>query len=265
MNARAIAAHGSMFDTYAGTYPNVVNRAVELSGEKFEFFINLRISMMWARLEHYCPDFNAGSILDFGCGIGATEKYIRDYFPESLVYGYDTSTESIRQAQRLAVPRAEFMAGDGGPLPYPDGFFKLIYVNGTIHHIDPLERPRALAELKRVLAPGGAMFIFENNPLNPLMARAMRLNPFDEGVSAISVNEMEKLGYAAGFAVVNRWFYFFFPHFLRRLRRLEKKLEKLPLGAQYCVCFADQVDYAVLRRGFSQEIHTRRFHWDHHQ
>jgi SAM-dependent methyltransferase len=238
VNTRAIAAQGSIFDTHAGTYRNVVTRAVALSGEKFEFFINLRVGMMRARLEQYCPDFNAGSILDFGCGIGATEIYIRDYFPESRVYGYDTSPESIRRARRLAVPGVEFMAGDGGPLPYPDGFFKLIYMNGTIHHIDPVERPRVLAELKRVLSPGGFMFIFENNPLNPLMVRAMRLNPFDEGVSAIREHEMEKLGYEAGFAVADRWFYFFFPRYLRRLRRLEKKLEKLPLGAQYGVWFA---------------------------
>lgn len=239
MSTHAIIKAGkSTFDPYAGTYRNVIDRAVELSGERFEFFVNLRVSMMWDRLERYCPDFKAGTILDFGCGIGATEVYIREHFPESQVYGYDTSPESIRQARRLDVPGVMFTAGNGGPLPYPNGFFKLIYMNGTMHHIDPDDRSRILAELRRILAPEGFMFIFENNPLNPLMMRSMRLNPFDEGVSAIREKEMEQLGYAAGFAVVQRWFYFFFPHILRRLRSVEKKFEKLPLGAQYCVWFA---------------------------
>jgi SAM-dependent methyltransferase len=238
VSVRSIAARASVFDTYAGRYPNVINRAVELSGEKFEFFINLRVSMMWVRLERFCPDFKASSILDFGCGIGVTEFCIRGHFPNSQVYGYDTSPESIRQARRLALPEVRFTAGDGGPLPYPDRFFKLIYMNGTMHHIDPVERPRVLAELRRILAPGGFMFIFENNPLNPLMMRSMRLNPLDEGVSAVREKDMEKLGYAAGFFVADRWFYFFFPHFLRCMRCVDEKLEKLPLGAQYCIWFA---------------------------
>ena len=228
----------SAFDPYAGTYRDVIDRAVKLSGERFEFFVNLRVRMMWARLGRYCPDFKAGNILDFGCGIGVTEFYIREHFPKSQVYGYDTSTESIREARRLHVPGVEFTAGDGGPLPYPNGFFKLIYMNGTMHHVDPADRPRVLAELRRVLAPEGFMFIFENNPLNPLMMRSMRLNPFDAGVNAIRVKDMEQLGYTAGFAVAEHWFYFFFPHILRRLRSVERKLEKLPFGAQYCVWFA---------------------------
>jgi SAM-dependent methyltransferase len=231
-------ARESIFDTYACSYRNVIDRAVKLSGEKFEFFIKFRVSMMRARLERYCPEFKAGIILDFGCGIGITEFYLCSYFPESQVYGYDTSQESIRQARRLNVPGVEFTTGDGGPLPYPDGFFNLIYMNGTLHHIDPAERTRVLGELKRILAPGGFVFIFENNPLNPLMMRSMHLNPFDEGVSAIKEIDMEQMGHAAGFAVVDRWFYFFFPHLLRRLRSVERKLEKLPLGAQYCVWLA---------------------------
>jgi ubiquinone/menaquinone biosynthesis C-methylase UbiE len=233
-----IQGRESVFDAYAGTYRDVIDRAVKLSGEQFEFFINLRVSMMSARVGRYCPDFKAGTILDFGCGIGVTEFYICAHFPKSQVYGYDMSPECIRQACRLNIPGADFTAGDGGPLPYPDGFFKLIYMNGTMHHINPVDRPRVLAELRRVLAPYGFMFIFENNPLNPLMMRSMRLNPFDEGVSAIKVKEMEQLGYAAGFDVADRWFYFFFPNFLCWLRSVEKKLEKLPLGAQYCVWFA---------------------------
>jgi ubiquinone/menaquinone biosynthesis C-methylase UbiE len=239
VNAQAIIqGRKSVFDPYAGSYRDVIDRAVKLSGERFEFFVNLRVSMMWTRLARYCPDFKAETILDFGCGIGATEVYIRSHFPESLICGYDTSAESIRQAKRLGVPGVEFTIGDGGPLPYPNGFFKVIYMNGTMHHIEPGDRPRVLAELKRVLAPGGFMFIFENNPLNPLMMRSMRLNPFDEGVSAIKEKDMERLGRSAGFAVADRWFYFFFPRILSQLRFVEKNLERLPLGAQYCVWFA---------------------------
>jgi len=228
----------SVFDNYAGTYRDVINRAVELSGEKFEYFINLRVRMMRERLEQYCGSFRPGRILDFGCGIGATEVCIREHFPESRVFGYDTSHECIDQARKLDIPEVVFTAGDSGPLPYPDRYFKLIYMNGTMHHINPGERLRILSELKRTLARGGYMFIYENNPLNPLMMRSMRLNPFDDGVSAIKEIDMEKLGYTAGFDVVDRWFYFFFPHVLRRLRRVEKKLEKVPFGAQYCVWFA---------------------------
>ena len=235
MEGQTITSSSSVFDSYATSYRRVINKSVAASGHEYEFFADLRVRMMRDRLERYCPECRTDTILDFGCGIGATEVFIRKHFPESSIHGYDTSSECIAEAKKLNMPGVVFTAGDNSGPPYKWGTFNVIYMNGTMHHIDPMERPHVLATLRRLLAPGGFIFIFENNPDNPLMMRAMRINPFDDGISAIRSREMEDEGRLAGFSVVEKWYYFFFPRNLGFLRPMESSLSWLPIGAQYCV------------------------------
>ena len=100
-----IQGRESVFDAYAGTYRDVIDRAVKLSGEQFEFFINLRVSMMSARVGRYCPDFKAGTILDFGCGIGVTEFYICAHFPKKASLRAQIDTRgSLSMLRALMAP-----------------------------------------------------------------------------------------------------------------------------------------------------------------
>lgn len=230
----------AVFDAYAGNYRETINRSIRWGGEEYEYFIDLRVRMMRDRLSRYCPytQLWPRTILDFGCGTGVTESFMGMYFPDASLFGIDISEESIQFARLSNTAGTTYTTGDGESLPYRDRKFDVIYMNGTMHHIPAEKRFDILCELKRVLAPGGYMFLYENNPWNPLMTRAMRVNPFDAGIKPIMPKELRELSLCAGFNVVETWYYFFFPRFLKALRPWEAKLERLPFGAQYCLWLA---------------------------
>ena len=120
-------------------------------------------------------------------------------------------------------------------MPLAEGSIDLVYSNGVFHHILPENRVVALRELYRVVRPSGHIFIFENNPLNPLMMRAMAKSPLDANAHALKARELARLISDSGFFLLKTGYYFLFPHFLRFLRWIEPLVERLPLGAQYFV------------------------------
>jgi len=224
------------FDPYAGQYRDIINASVKASGESFEHFIALRVGLLCRRVQRRPPPGGVSAVLDFGCGTGSTELFLQRAFPQARLVGVDPSAESIRLA-RVAAPDAEFIATVATHLPLADQSFDLVYSNGTFHHIPPDQRAAHLAELFRVLRPGGYLFIYENNPYNPLTLRAMKVNPFDADACPIKLHELARLGAAAGFAALEGWYYFFFPRSLRLLRPVEPWLRWLPLGGQYGTWF----------------------------
>lgn len=220
------------FDRYANDYRDIINRVSRLSGETYESIIALRMAVLRAELGDRAHPV---SILDFGCGTGVTELYLRENFPGSSITGIDASAESIRLAAQQGLEKTTFIHSEAAQLPCPDRSFDLIYTNGTMHHIPARERGAFLTELERVLKPGGNLCIFENNPRNPLTVRSMGQNPFDAGLKAVAADELLRLAGTAGLEPVAVRYYFFFPRLLGFLRRLEPFLKRVPLGAQYLI------------------------------
>jgi len=87
-------------------------------------------------------------------------------------------------------------------------------------------------EMGRGTKPDGLVAVFEHNPLNPLTRRVVRTCAFDEGVVMIGANELARLFRAARLRVTDREYLLFFPW---RADALERRLTRLPLGAQYVV------------------------------
>jgi ubiquinone/menaquinone biosynthesis C-methylase UbiE len=70
----------------------------------------------------------------------------------AIAEGVDFSSAMLGIA-RIAQPRIEFSQGDAEALPYADGSFDAVVANFGVHHVP--QPTAALAEMHRVLAPGG--------------------------------------------------------------------------------------------------------------
>jgi SAM-dependent methyltransferase len=208
-----------------------VQAAIGASGEDVAFFARLKVE----QLRPFVPVAPA-RILDFGCGIGNITAELAVAFANAEVVGCDVSARSIEHATAAnsTGQRVSFRAFTDA-LPFPDASFDLAFTSCVFHHIDRAQHERWAAELRRVIAPGGKLFVFEHNPYNPLTRRVVRDCVFDRGVVLLRPGYAQKLFQRAGFDAEPPKFYFFFPHLLSWLRPLERLLSWLPLGAQYFV------------------------------
>jgi ubiquinone/menaquinone biosynthesis C-methylase UbiE len=93
-------------------------------------------------------------LLDVGCGNGAAVLRLARILRLDAV-GVDVDREQIGAATLAAVntPGARFVVADATELPFPSGLFEIVYTNKTTHHIH--DWPQAVAEMARVLKPGG--------------------------------------------------------------------------------------------------------------
>jgi SAM-dependent methyltransferase len=113
-----------------------------------------------------------GRVLELGGGRGIGAEIILDRFHAASVVVVDIDPDMVASAQRrLAVrPEARVMVGDATNIDAPDGSFDAVFDFGTIHQIP--DWPAALAEVRRVLKPGGRYFFEE--VASPLLRWTLR-------------------------------------------------------------------------------------------
>jgi SAM-dependent methyltransferase len=96
-------------------------------------------------------------ILDFGCGCGRTLMWLTERFPNVRFAGTDIDREAIAWC-RANYPDVEFhVNGPEPPLDFPDGALGLVYAVSVFTHLSEEAQFRWLAELRRVLRPGGLL------------------------------------------------------------------------------------------------------------
>jgi SAM-dependent methyltransferase len=222
------------FDHYVADYEKIINRHARLAGGSLEHFIGVRLALVAELTKRDFPSGAPLRIADFGCGIGVTEEQIVRTFPGATAIGLDVSAGSIATAQKRSLRNVTFETiVPGVPMPCADNSVDLLYSNGTFHHIAPDEHDFIFRDMNRILRPGGHVFIFENNPFNPVTVLAMKQNPFDADARMIAPPKMKKRMRAAGFDGVKQGYYCFFLKPLTFMRWGERYLRWLPLGAQY--------------------------------
>ncbi|HEV2302254.1 MAG TPA: class I SAM-dependent methyltransferase [Stellaceae bacterium] len=107
-------------------------------------------------------------ILEIGAGIGLTVAMLRRRFGAEA-YGIEPEADDYRGtlaiardlAQACGIPSETIIDGAGEHIPFDSGFFDVVLSSNVLEHV--VDPPRVIAEIARVLKPGGYMHIIVPN------------------------------------------------------------------------------------------------------
>ena len=220
------------FDKFADEYRAMHSASIAITGEGPDYFADYKMRDFCALLAAArLPD--DGRYLDFGSGIGASVRPFCEHLPRARLVCADVSAESLDVSRQQHGNAAEYAWMADGRLPFGTGEFDGAFACCVFHHIPHDQHSVAMAEIRRVVKPGGLLMIYEHNPFNPLTVRAVRTCPFDENAVLVTARQLWRDAQAAGFTRFRRDYRVFFPAALAPLRPLENWLRWLPIGAQY--------------------------------
>ena len=136
------------------------------------------------------------TMLDIGCGGGATLKRLLKRSMNAQVYGIDISEESVAKAKKVnakVLDKQVFVTqGSAEVLPYEDNKFDLVTAVETVYFWPNL--PNCLKEVKRVMKPGGRFAIM----VEVLESDSVWTDVVD-GMTAYSPEQLKEMLDGAGF------------------------------------------------------------------
>jgi ubiquinone/menaquinone biosynthesis C-methylase UbiE len=97
-----------------------------------------------------------GRVLEVGCGTG---RNLPLYPPRGRLVGVDPHPQNVARARRRA-PSRPLVQARAEALPFRDGAFEVVVSSLVLCSVD--DPSRALAEIRRVLAPGGELRAMEH-------------------------------------------------------------------------------------------------------
>lgn len=143
----------TMFDGIAARY-NLMNRII--SGGQ---------DLKWRRFAVEMADLPAnGALLDLATGTGDIAFEALKQYPQATVVGADFALEMMRVGRQQGRKGAlvGWTGADALQLPYADNSFDAVVSGYLMRNVADI--PRALAEQRRVLKPGGRIVILDTTP-----------------------------------------------------------------------------------------------------
>lgn len=220
------------FDQFADRYRQAMRDAQVFAGTPHEFYLQLKIDYLLAMARRRLGAPASLRVLDAGCGIGLMSRLLVGKV--ASVVGVDLSSQSIERAA-ADVPGASFRVCSPESLNCGDGEFDVAFASCVLHHVPPPARAGFAAEMARVVRPGGAVVIFEHNPLNPLTRLTVARCEFDRDAILLWPRETRRWLAGAGLCAAESPYLVFFPFRGAALRAVERRIAWLPAGAQYAV------------------------------
>lgn len=112
-------------------------------------------------------------VLELGCGAAWMTRLLATCLGACQVTA--TEVDRIQHAKNLAIrdlPTVEFRFGGAESIADPDATYDGVFLFKSLHHVPVELMDRALAEIRRVLAPGGYVYVSEPvywGPFNAVM------------------------------------------------------------------------------------------------
>ncbi len=103
-------------------------------------------------------------VLDLGAGTATLTIMIKDAHPDAEVVGLDGDPHALEIARAKALAAGVALQLDQGlatQLPYDDATFDQVFSSLMLHHLTGDQKRGALAEVRRVLRPGGELHILD--------------------------------------------------------------------------------------------------------
>ena len=161
-----MATHQSLS---GGTDDELLQRMIATHPDRFG-------EAFWAffaeRVTSYLP--SRPVMTDLGCGPGLFLRDLGERYPAAALYGYDVTPAMIAYGQQLpsvgARPKVAVHDVASQPLPHAAGSVDLVSMSSVLHLLD--EPLPVLAEIRRLLAPGGIFMLYDwiRQPLQTYLA-----------------------------------------------------------------------------------------------
>ncbi len=218
------------FDAYAESYEVELNRAISFAGQDPSVFTEAKARSLIDVAEGRLGDLAKATALDVGCGTGNIHRSLAPRF--SKLHAVDVSA-GLLDIARSANDDVAYQLYDGLELPFESNAFDLAFAICVVHHVPPNQWERFIAEMARVVRPGGLVAVVEHNPVNPLTRLVTIRCAFDEGIALVPRRRLEQLMHRAGMNGTASRYILFSPWRGAAVEWAERRLERLPLGAQY--------------------------------
>jgi ubiquinone/menaquinone biosynthesis C-methylase UbiE len=101
-------------------------------------------------------------ILELGCGRAEITRAIAGEGTSRRITALEV--DEVQHRNHLAIgdlPNVEFVMAGAEAIPFPDDSFDVVFMFKSLHHVPVELMDRALAEIRRVLRPGGYAYISE--------------------------------------------------------------------------------------------------------
>jgi ubiquinone/menaquinone biosynthesis C-methylase UbiE len=149
-------------------------------------------------------DVAGRDVLDVGCGAGELVRWLRSHGARAV--GVECGLEMRRRAIEADPEHAgEYVDAVGQDLPFDDGTFDVVVFSYSLHHVPIDQIPTALREARRVLRPGGILYVVEPDVEAPDDAVAVPV--IDERIERAAAQSALDAVAGAGFEMQHRFEY----------------------------------------------------------
>jgi len=203
---------------------------------------------------------DATTLLDIGCNAGELLAYCGALYPAMRLFGVEINSAALEKA-RQNLPDADLHAAGADQLPFSDASFDCVTCIEVLEHIPAKLREQALAEMRRVVRPGGRLVlrvphagIFAFLDANNLRFRMPRL------YEAFLGNGRRDAGYAGGSEDIV-WHHHFTREELHELLGDGWELESSRTGGLLLFPISDLALWPFYRLQRTNNALYRALHW----